>query len=76
MCSDLGGGGISRSDREGFESAFLPSLRSFPLCQFSQVARGNIFLSIPRGRRPGRSLLARMTLASLEERPVACLHVV
>ena len=62
---------LSRSDREGFESAFLPSLSSLPLCQFAQVSKRDIFLSVPHAQ----SRLARIPLARLEDRPVARLAV-
>lgn len=62
---------LSRSHREGFESAFLPSLSSLPLCQFAQVSKRDIFLSVPHAQ----SRLARIPLARLEDRPVARLAV-
>lgn len=48
---------LSRSDREGFESAFLPSLRSSPLCQLAQVSKRDVLRSTPHGHRRVQSRL-------------------
>lgn len=62
---------------EGCEPAFLPNLCSFPLSQFAGVTKRDIFPSITHGRQcdvPGH-VWPHFPLASLEERPVACLDV-